>query len=225
MKKLAKNTASILAAGMIATSAQAIVMFEDDFNTYSEGTYISGTSSSTLGSNWRVTHGSVDVVAPGGIWESLNQPGYGGFIDLDGSTGSSGRMVTLDKFLFEAGVSYTLTFDLAGDQRNDGVNRTASFVSTIGDGISNNPLLREVISLSSNEAFDSYSYSFIGTGYDGRLGFSATLGPNQNDNVGLLLDNVKLETTQVAEPATLTLFALGIVGIGLVRYRQRTAQS
>jgi hypothetical protein len=69
MKHLIKNAAAILTAGVISTTANAGLIFEDDFAAYSEGTYTAGTSTNMLGSSWKVTHGSIDVVAPGGIWK------------------------------------------------------------------------------------------------------------------------------------------------------------
>lgn len=211
MKNIIKTAAIGFVMAMSANAAHSLVIFEDNFNAYSEGTY-----TGSIGGNWNVTSGSVDVVAPGGIWESLNQPGYMGFIDLDGSTVNAGKILTSQKFMFEAGVHYSLSFDLAGDQRNDGVNKTRTFATTI-DGVPGNNLVNEVLSLGSNEAFDTYTYSFTGTGYEGRIGFNANVGNNQDDNIGLLLDNVKLESIDVSEPGSLALLGIGIIGLGWSR--------
>ncbi|PKF61123.1 hypothetical protein CW745_12535 [Psychromonas sp. psych-6C06] len=204
-----KNTALALLLGTMATVAHSTVMFEDDFNSYQEGTY-----TTTIGSNWKVNKGSIDIVAPGGSWESLNQPGYMGFVDLDGSTGESGKIVSSDKFFFELNMNYQLTFDLAGDQRNDGENRARSFITTV-DGISGNNLLSNLITLDSNASFDTYSYSFVGTGVEGRIGFNARGGNNDDDNIGLLLDNVQLAS--VPAPSGLALFAMVLLGLGWSR--------
>ncbi|TNC82452.1 MAG: hypothetical protein C9356_03230 [Oleiphilus sp.] len=157
--------------------------------------------SAGFASQWQTgwaSHGSVAFVDSGSEQ----------YVDMDG-----GRLRTNSNITFEADVLYRLSFDLANnDNQSDGRHR--SIVTTI-DNLNGNPYLAINEDLDANTSWQRYSYDFLGTGVSGRLVFRGDLG----NNMGLLLDNVRLESIIVGEPATIALLGLGILGLGLTRSR------
>jgi hypothetical protein len=119
--------------------------------------------------------------------------------------------MTSDAFSLLAGTSYTLTFDLAGSQRGDtntmsnyGIDTTGGHTADITGGI---------LSRNSADGFSTETLTFT----TGAAIPSAHIvfGQVGGDNIGLLLDNVKLST--VPEPASLMLLGAGLAAIGIWR--------
>ena len=81
----------------------------DDFETGVKGGNVTPTG-------WTVSDGSVDVVYPG--WFGGLCLSSGRCVDLDGSTGNAG--VLSQSLNLNAGWTYTLSFDIAGNRRNAG---------------------------------------------------------------------------------------------------------
>jgi Protein of unknown function (DUF642)/PEP-CTERM motif len=181
--------ASLLAAG----AAQATVVFADNFDANSPG----------LNANpkgWTLNAGTVDIIGTNFI-DLL--PSNGFYIDLDGSTGQAGTIS--QSLLLTGGVLHTLSFELAGNQRD--TNRDLVTVH-FGD-------IRGMYSLSQSAGFTSYSLSFTPaiTG-----NYSVSFTGAGNDNIGMLLDNVSV--TAVPEPQTYALMALGLLAIGATARRR-----
>lgn len=150
--------------------------------------------------------GTVDLIGQGGSFDLL--PGNGGYIDLDGTSGSGNNPAgELTSVLSFGPGSYVLTFDLAGNQRGATSQSTVvslgDFSQTFGPLASSTPFTTQTISFTTSTA--------------GHLVFSE-VGPS--DQQGNLLDNVGL--TAVPEPATWAMMLMGFGGIGaLLRNRRR----
>ena len=202
---------------VFVSPAYSLVMFEDNFDSENGG--IESLSYNAF-SNWTVRDGtSVDLIkSPSWFSQPLDLTNRGSFVDMDGTSGSSGRITTKQRFFFEAGTEYQLSFDLAGNNRSAGSDKLRSITTAIG--ISSTSHAAETFTLNENDDFTPYVISFMGLGVDGRVTFRTdglNNAPNDNDNMGILLDNVKLIRVEVTEPATLGLLLLGVMGLLLAR--------
>lgn len=214
---------SLLLLIIFASPAYSLVMFEDNFDAENGGAESLNYNSFSY---WSVRDGTTVDLINSSSW--FNQPldltGHGSFVDMDGSTNSTGRISTLDKFFFETGVDYELSFDLAGNNRSAGTDRLRSITTAIG--VNNTSHAAQTFTLNSDDDFTSYVLSFTGIGAEGRLVFRSdglNNTPNDNDNIGILLDNVKLVKVEVPEPATLGLLMLGIACLLMARKEKRLA--
>lgn len=157
--------------------------------------------------NFQISNGTVDLIGAGGIYDFL--PGHGLYVDLDGSTFDAG-LQTANPLALSAG-DYVLSFDLAGSQRGSTETATinvfgglSSYASLVVTLLSTDPFLRFVVPFSVASA-DSVQFSFANSG---------------SDNVGLLLDNVSVDTAAVPEPGTLALMGIGLAA-AVYKYRRR----
>lgn len=187
---------TLAVAGALAaftTPAAATVVLFDDFNSQTPDQLNWTGDSMFLPTS---PPGSVDLIGAGGSFDFF--PGNGGYLDLDGSTGSgndpAGEITSILSF---GPGSYTLSFNLGGNRRTQAVRTTQFSLGNWSDSLS----------LAGNAGFGFYSYSFTTTSA-GSLTFTQ-IGPS--DNQGNILDNVKLSSA-VPEPAT---WAMMIVGFGL----------
>ncbi|WP_306297041.1 Calx-beta domain-containing protein [Nostoc sp. C052] len=152
------------------------LLLSDNFNTENNGV---GVLNYLNLANWNVARGNVDLLG-NGSYDSL--PGNGLYLDLDGSTFSAGKLESKTTFNFNAGDKVTLKFSLAGSQRGDINSVTVSLGS----------IFTETFTLNSSQPFTEFTRSFIiSSPASGKLVFDHA----GNDNIGLLLDNVKLSKT------------------------------
>ncbi len=143
--------------------------------------------------------GTVDLIGAGGSYDLL--PGHGLYIDLDGTTSLPGLFRT--KADVQPGFTYDVSFDLAGSQRGDSNDVTVRLGA-----------YAETFTLASSDPFRTITRRIAVAAPGARLSFLNSGG----DNVGALLDNVKV-VRAVPEPASLAALAVG--GFGLLRRRKR----
>ncbi|MHC5724998.1 MAG: PEP-CTERM sorting domain-containing protein [Nostoc sp.] len=157
--------------------------------------------------NWNVINGSVDLIGSVGFYDFL--PANGLYVDLDGSTGQAGTLQSKKTFNFQAGDTVNLSFQLAGNQRYD---MSDSVTVSLGN------LFSETFSLPEFQAFTNFTGSFtVASITNATLDFKG-IGA---DNVGLLLDNVRL-TKSVPEPGSIMgLLAFGAFGATSLRKRKQ----
>jgi hypothetical protein len=200
-----KIRAIALAIGFaVAAQAHAADVFSDNFDNTTQAL-----NATDFAQGWVITNaaapfnGTVDVIGAGGQFDFL--PGHGNYVDLDGSTQSSG--VLQNSVQLTAGVTYTLSFSLAGDQRNAGPdNVDVHFGDASG-----------TFSRGTSDGFSTSTLTFTPT-QSGSYAFNFhDLG---NDNQGALLDNVRI-TSAVPEPATGALLLAGLGLMGFVGRRRR----
>jgi hypothetical protein len=185
---------SLLAAGLAAgmSSANAGVVFSDNFDSYAP------VLNWVPPANWTVAPGSVDLIGDG-YFDFF--PGHGGYVDLDGSTNQAGTLQTIASF---GPGTYTLTFDLAGNARND-VDKTTTI--SLGNW-------SKSLDLASNSPYQLYTYTFTTT-VAGNLSFADNTVGNQN--IGNILDNVTLSAAP--EASTWAMMLVGFAGLGFAGYR------
>ncbi|GAA0867063.1 hypothetical protein GCM10009115_33470 [Sphingopyxis soli] len=216
------------AAITMATPASAATLFTDGFEADAPALTVTNLT------NWTLTGGvSVDVVgSPNAFSIGVTPPASGNVIDLDGTPGPA-TITSIQNFLFNAGDLVTFSFDVGGAQRGSVADNfqailfldpslvsglTGTGLTSTGLGSNANSVFSSV-SIPGSTAFTTSSISFIATGA-GSL--KMAFGTTSADNIGPLLDNVRLDVSAVPEPATwaMMLLGLGFVG-GAMRARRR----
>jgi len=200
MNKL-KSTIIATATAVVfaAPASAAVTVFSDNFDSYSP---LALNWTPPLASGWTVSSGTVDLIGIGGPHDIL--PGNGNYIDLDGSTADSG--VFANSVNLTGGVTYTLSFDLAGSQRGSTETANVNFGTATAS-----------FTLNSSDPLTAHSLNFTPSA-SGIYSFSyENLG---GDNIGLLLDNVSVSA--VPEPET---YAMLLAGLGMLGFMLRSRKA
>jgi hypothetical protein len=200
-------------AAIAGSAAQAATIFSEGFDAENGGvSFLNYTGFA----QFTVANGIVDLVATPDFGITC-AGGSGACVDLDGSipgTDPTSSLVS-DVINFVPGVIYTLSFDISGNQRNSNSDTT---IYSISGGV----LASTAITLAGGAPFQTVSQSFSV--------LSATLAsiifftPDASDNIGLILDNVRIEATPIPLPAAAPIFLAGLAGLAFSR-RRRAARA
>ncbi len=181
------------------SQASAIVVFEDNFD--AETVALNKVSLT----NWTISDGTVDVIGPG-LYDLV--PGNGNYLDMDGSTGNAGKITSTLLNLVSG--SYSLSYYLAGNQRN-GADEEVDVAVEVGVASTSHSLTQS----------DGFQQFFLNFSLVADQQVSISFEGEGHDNIGMLLDNVKLERRGVPDAGT-TAGLLGLSLIGLAALRKRS---
>jgi hypothetical protein len=199
LKQLAVAAALVLGSPL---TQGAVPVFSDNFDSYpaDQLNWVPPASSAwTVGSN-----GTVDIHGVGGIYDFI--PGNGSYVDLDGTSLSSGLLSHEVDLI--GGTTYVLSFDLAGSQRGSAETVNVSFGS-----------MAATYSFNSADPFSHFTLNFT-PGSDGTYSFGyQNVG---GDNFGALLDNVSVSA--VPEPETYAMLLAGLGFVGFIALRKRRSR-
>lgn len=193
-----KKSIAIATLATVSALTHASTIFSDNFesNAYSYNLAPNG---------WTVSNGTVDVercmVVPGKC------------IDLDGTSFDGG--VLSKTFSLIAGVKYTASFELAGNQRGMFSPAYAFDTGTVSFGTQSLNYL-----VAAYDGFSLYQLAFT-PGESGS--YSLSFANAGGDNVGALLDNVSVTSVPEPESYALMLLGLGVMGSIARRRKERHA--
>ncbi|HEX7986311.1 MAG TPA: pyruvate-binding protein [Duganella sp.] len=189
--------AAAVLLGATVSSHAAVTIFSDNFDadktTNNATKFVHG---------WTVSNGTVDVDGTGFVHNEM--PGNGHYVDLDGSTMRAG--VLSNSFTAGAGGVYTLSFDLAGNQRNWGTDTVEVTFGTT----------HQTYKIGQSEPITTRKLTFM-PATSGVYGVSFhNLG---GDNRGAFLHQVTISA--VPETDTYAMLLAGLACIGLVARRRK----
>jgi hypothetical protein len=193
---------ALLCVFAVTPAVADMVLLSDNFNSEHGGT---GVLNYNGFANWNVSDGTVDVIG-NNYYDFL--PGNGLYVDMDGSTNNAGKMTTKTSFSFEPGYTYTLSFELAGNHRN---NSSETVKVQVGLGT----IFNNSYSLSQTAPFTLFTETFtVPSTTTAQLSFEGIGG----DNIGMLLDDVTLSAVPVPAAVLLGLLGLGAAGLKLRKF-------
>ena len=191
---------------VVFTSAQAgITLLYDNFNSENGGV---GAENYNRFTNWAVSEGVVDLIGDtgkGALYDLI--PGHGLYVDMDGTFLPLGAGTLSHTLNLQPG-TYTLSFDLAGNQRNDDIESVTVKMGSILD---------EVYSLGRDDPFTTRTENFT---INSETSVTLSFAGAGSDYRGMLLDNVHLEMQTIPAPGAILLSGIGVGLVGWLRRRR-----
>lgn len=221
MRKIVSIISALAIMATISMSANAVLLFEDNFDQDvidAGGTVLNFNDLN----NWTVDSGTIDLISDPNRFGIGCAGGTGGCVDIDGSTSNAGRLVSREVFSITIGTFYNFYIGHSGNQRGGADD---NFLVQFLDATT----LDVVAGTGFSDIASDQGFVGGGTGYDPQTTFLARLAIEGlgNDNVGAIIDNVRLctdgdcapDVVSVPEPSTFGLAFLGLIGLGMARRR------
>ncbi|UCG56657.1 MAG: hypothetical protein JSU70_17555 [Phycisphaerales bacterium] len=211
MRRLKTVCLAVVLSLACAGGSWAGVVFSDSFDGENGGSYALDYGAFT---KWSVSVPSVDLIGNGDYdwW-----PGNGLYVDMDGSSLSAGAITSIP-IVVEPG-KYILSFQLAGCFW-DPAKYPHEALDMVTVGVSDGSLLfSSAYSLAYDQGFTPYSVNLdISQASTLTLSFEG-YSKQGGDNVGMLLDDVVLETKPAPAPGAILLGSAGVALVGWLRRR------
>lgn len=220
--------AAVVLSAAAGTAVASTLLF-DDFESYGSASLTNFTGFHNL----VVTNGTVDYVHEPDF--GLMTPYGQGMVDLDGSTMDAGTLSTV-QLSAHAGDQVIFEFDLSGNQRGDNADivqfgfaaPSNFFFSNAGYGCGN--IRRPIPSFTGvgygtscnvNEPWQHYFFTFKAPS-EIKFLFRVAVAGDGGDNVGPLIDNVRV-STYVPEPEVWITMILGFGMSGAMLRKTRSS--
>lgn len=212
----------LLACGTAGSAHAATVVFSDNFDS------IPGNATNTAPSGWTAVSGSVDSVLEANGWGLTCNGTSGGCVDLDGSTGAAGTLVSSTTLNLLAGTTYLVEAYVSGNQLGDSYLGEVRGPDALDFGFwsGGSPVAGAWTSTSSIAA--SQDFTLVSRLFTPSSNTSASVffrardiaGPVfSGDNVGPILDDVKVSAVPL--PAAGWLMLSGLAAFGAFGRRRR----
>jgi len=195
---LRKLSGAVALAAMAASSHAAVTVFSDNFDADK-----TADNATQFLHGWTVSNGTVDLDGQGFVHNEL--PGHGRYVDLDGSTKKAGLLS--NSISLQAGVDYTLSFGLAGNQRKWGDDIVDVAFGTV----------HQTYVMHQADALTTYTIDFKPTV---SAVYQFSFQNRGGDNRGAFLDNVAV-TAAVPEPSGYAMLLAGLAALGLTSAARR----